>query len=346
MATLEQVIAYVRRYREKHSDASIRKQLMDHGVPADTVDRAFRAVSGGGGSVSTGQNAPRTEKPPDRESPKPDPAKEPRPATDVSASPSAGPSEPGSQSSNPGKPLSDAGANKPPQEAKPAWLTGKFDAVVPNSLVPVIADMQPLLRRTDLSDNESAVIAFVCLAPAIMAGTFVCRELGAHWIVGVIGGGIAWFLSAMAVIMPIMWLFITRPARRATAALAKKHGLDAESALELLGLLDVESRCFKHIQARLGEIDGAALSDDISVRISEAMVLALVKTSLGDVLAPSRDLAEKRKKLDAERKIVNAAADDAPLNSILSTGKAVYETAKTILDNREKMFRVMDKLAA
>ncbi|MFH1725144.1 MAG: hypothetical protein ABII00_11070, partial [Elusimicrobiota bacterium] len=46
MANLQQIVAYLRQYKDKYPVAALRSQLLKQGVPAAMIDQAIRVVAG------------------------------------------------------------------------------------------------------------------------------------------------------------------------------------------------------------------------------------------------------------------------------------------------------------
>jgi len=68
MATLDQIVAYIRQYAAKYPLAALRGQLLKQGLPQDLVDQAIQVASGG-----KGQDASSTHAAPPDAKPKPQP---------------------------------------------------------------------------------------------------------------------------------------------------------------------------------------------------------------------------------------------------------------------------------
>jgi hypothetical protein len=210
----------------------------------------------------------------------------------------------------------------------------RTNALVPADVLPFFRIMQEKSEQHFKWVNRlSSVVAFASLAAAIGFG--VTRS--SIWIaLGAFAGTI--LLGAVVAMLGSL------AARRRIRALSQSRGVPPADGLALFDAVGRERRLFKVMTEAAKSLGQYQLSEKLDVRLFEALMLTLIGTRIVSVLAPTRDVAAKRE----EFKLLKETSTGAKKHWTPLLGKCnvITAAAEAILDNRDRMFTTIDRIAS
>jgi hypothetical protein len=207
--------------------------------------------------------------------------------------------------------------------------------IIPPVAVPVMLAMERCVERWR---RILAVLGFVCFAGSFIVGIGIGGRTQSFWI-GT--AGVAGALGTAFVLIELLdRLFIMTFIRH----VSRSHSVSTEDGTALFRQVRTERYLIRRIGDQAKGLAGKNLSSDFSKRIMEAALLAFLNTSMETVLAPSRDLAAKKEKWRPAKELSESAKET--YSPVVSKCRVMVMAVQNILENREKLFETLDRIAA
>jgi hypothetical protein len=217
--------------------------------------------------------------------------------------------------------------------------SGREDEFGTAVLTPLILDLN---RARLKKQTRAAKVVRIFVIPMALAG--MVTVIGAanglpEETYGALSGQV---FIASAIVLGILG---SRKARRKRLrTIADGYGIDYESVSAIESLLLRDAKLMGAIQERLAGIEGFRSSADLESRLPEAMVAALLKADLAELLRPSAKLDEQLKKVRETKHTVESFARSAKFNAVIDAGVAIFRKAEEVLVNRGNMTTLFAKL--
>lgn len=207
--------------------------------------------------------------------------------------------------------------------------------IIPPSVQEV---MRALDKKAERALKSGQTWAAVSLVLSLVVALAVGGGADSFWV------GVLAFVAGIA----IAWL-VQRVASRvylrlAVDAVSRQRAVAREDGRDLFKQLREERALFGQIKQAATHLGTQQLSADLINRISEAIRVALIQVNYASILTPTRDVAAKREQL----KPLKELADEPPKvkTPVVSTCTMLTRCAEKVLDNRERLFATVDRMAA
>jgi hypothetical protein len=224
-----------------------------------------------------------------------------------------------------------AAANAPAALAALLALLDAQEQIIPGPLRPAVSDLDGIAQSMLQSFKRAAPISLVL---ALLAGGAV-GNASHSFFAGIAGAGGVFFLLDRA------WEFASwRLLRRQAAMAAAGSVVPPDRASEIAVALYRERLLFARLKASLAGLAGKTLSNDLTTRLVEALVVTVATGQLKDILKPTRDLARARSQLKPVKELTDSK--ETRWSPVIGAGRTTFAIVAAILDNREGFFAALD----